>query len=501
MKRILSMILIALLLLAAMPALAIEPQASQARTTLLDLSNTTSSTSNSAEGWAFSPRGYNNKPQLTLNSYGKENQHSAPIIVPKDTRIVVNGDCYIDNVYMGEAHPALSGSPDGYLIIDGSGTLNLYTESYHGCCLTLPNGGENVDADYLYINDVTINCYGMERDMYNCALLLQPCIYANHNIEIHNATINTHWGRYGIYAEGFTPIGGTTEDNCNQILIDNSTVNIQNVSENGLWNFATGIKITYGKIRVTGNSDVTINAGSHSVYCRHSFTVDGGRVRIFSTPVSTAEESGCLIYCKCLKLMTGLESFYVSTTRYPLTTLLYCRESGTCELGSGLTVLIGSYRGGEYTPGQDPDNNDLPAISVVGSGVTMHTVRFYGFGGQLLSTVQVPDGGTANAPSVQQVINNSNGTYLFYQWDAPLTNITSNTDIHAEYVLIGDTSLNDSVQAEDALLALRSAMNIDTLTPKMIFAGDVDRSGDLEASDALLILRFVMGIIDTLYIP
>ena len=91
----LSIMLIALFLLAAMPAFAVAPQATQARTTLLDLSNTTTTTSNSAEGWAFAPHGYNNKPQLTLNSYGKANQHSAPIKLPADTRIVVNGICYL----------------------------------------------------------------------------------------------------------------------------------------------------------------------------------------------------------------------------------------------------------------------------------------------------------------------------------------------------------------------------------------------------------------------
>lgn len=500
MKRVLAVLLTALIVLAAMPAFAVLPQATQARTTLLDLSNTTTAASSSAEGWSFAPRGYNNKPQLTLNSYGKANQHSAPIIVPKDTRIVVNGDCYIDNVYMGEAHPALSGSPDGYLIIDGSGTLNLYTESYHGCCLTLPNGGENVEAEFLYINDVTINCYGMERDMYNCALKLQPCIYSNHNIEIHNATINTHWGKFGIRVEGYTPIGGTSETNCNEILIDNSTVNIQNESDNGLWNYAYGLNITYGKIHITGNSNVTINAGSQSIYAYHSLTIDGGTVNILSTPVSTADIAA-LVYCKWLVLGQGLQSFYVSTTKYPLTKVLHCKQSGMSSLGSGLNMQIGTFSGGDFTPGEDPNNGDLPALYVTGGGTVMHTVRFYGYGDQLLSTVQVPHGGTATPPSVQQVINNSNGTYLFYQWDRPLNNVTSNMDVHAEYVLIGDTSLNDVVQADDALLALRSSMGIDRLSDKMVFAGDIDRNGSLEASDALLILRYVMGIIDTLYIP
>ncbi len=493
MKRIISFIMATVLMLAAMPALAVLPQASRVRTTLLDLSNTTSSASSAEEGWAFDPTGYNGKPQLTLDSYGTAGQHGAPIIVPKDTRILVSGDCYIDNACMGEEHDVLSGCPDGYLIIDGTGTLNLYAQSYLGCCLTLPNGGENVDAEYLYINNVTVNCYGTERDMYNVMTKLKACIYSNHNIEIHNAVINTDQGKWGIKAEGFTPIGGTTEDNCNEILIDNSVVNIQNMNDAGYYNYAHGIRITYGKIRITGASDVTINAGSESVYSRHSFTVDGGRVKILSRPHASTE-TYALIYCKCLMLKDGLESFYVGTTAISNADVLRVRDEGTSTLGSGLTVRIGSFENGNYIKGTDPDNNNMPAIYVTPDSVTTHTVRFYGFGGELLSTVEVPDGGAAQAPEAASSVTAPNGLYRFRRWDKPFDNITEDTDVYAEYGLVGDVNCDGTVDMRDVTALNAYLVNCGEVTELGLFNADVSGSDGVTAYDSTLIAMISLGI-------
>ena len=491
MKRLLSCLLIAVLLLAAVPASA-GLKANQARTTLLDLSSATSNSSNAQEGWSFEIRGYNNNPQLTLNSYGSASQHSAPIIVPKNTRIVVNGDCYIDNVYMGADHDTLSGSPDGYLIIDGTGTLNLYAESYHGCCLTLPNGGENVDAEYLYINNVTVNCFGMDRDMYNISLKLQPCIYSNHNIEIHNATVNTNLGKYGLRADGFTPIGGTTEDNCNQILIDNSTVNIRIVSDAGYYNYAYGIWITYGKIRITGDSNVTINAGSKSIYCKHSFTVDGGNVRIFSTPHASTDVYA-LITCKCLRLLPGLESFYAGVTKIKLASILACSETGTSVLGEGLEVKLGSFSEGDYTAGTDPENNDLPALYVTAENTLKHTVRFYGFGDELIATVLVSDGEAAQAPTVPQTVTDQSGLHRFRCWDAAFDCITEDTDIHAVYGLVGDVDCNGVVDMADVTALNAYLVNCGSVTEEGIFNADVN-GGGADAYDSTLIAMIALGI-------
>ena len=467
--------------------------ATQARTTLLDLTSAASDSSNAQEGWSFEIAGYNNNPQLTLNSYGSAAQHSAPIVVPKNTRILVYGDCYIDNVYMGANHDTLSGSPDGYLIIDGAGTLNLYAESYHGCCLTLPNGGENVDAEYLYINNVTVNCYGMDRDMYNISLILQPCIYSNHNIEIHNAVVNTNLGKYGIRADGFTPIGGTSEDNCNQILIDNSTVNIRIVTDAGYYNYAYGLWITYGKIRITGDSNVTINAGSHSIYCKHSFTVDGGKVRIYSTPHASTD-AYTLISCKCLRLLPGLKSFYVGPTKIKLASVLACTESGTSVLGEGLQVRIGSFENGNYTAGTDPDNGNLPALYVTPEDAALHTVRFYGFSGKLLDTQLVVDGETAHAPEVDEVVYEHAGVYRFRGWDASFDYITGDTDIHAIYGLLGDVNCNGVVDMIDVTALNAYLVNCGTVSELGLFNADVSGNSDVDAYDSTLIAMIALGI-------
>lgn len=495
MKRLLALTVTLLMLLLCLPALAVEPQASRARTTLLDLSNTTTSTSSAAEGWSFDPTGNNGDPQLTLNSYGLANAHSAPIKLPKNATVVVNGVCYIDNSILSDVHSVIKGGEDGYLRIRGSGTLNLYSETYNARCIDVPIEGENINVKFLYIDDVTINCYALERDMYN-ANTLEACIYAGGSITITNATINTRFGGYGIKTYGFTPIGGTTDETANPITIDNSTINIQNNSDNELWNYAKGINTTFGKVIIKGNSDVTINAGSQSIYSYHSLNIEGGSVRILSTPVSTAD-IGALVYCSKLRIKEGASSFYVSTTKYPLTKVLYCKEPNSSTLGNGLTCLIGSFAGGDYSPASDPNNNNLPALHVV-SANNSHTVTFCGFGGAVVGTVTVPHGGAASAPSVPRIIDNENGSYVFYGWDAPLTGITSDIQINAVYLLIGDADHNDEVTASDALLVLRCSMELQALDDMAEYCCDIDRSGDLTASDALLILRYTMELIDSL---
>ncbi|MBO4848789.1 MAG: dockerin type I repeat-containing protein [Clostridia bacterium] len=498
MKKAAAVIMALLLLLAVYPASAMQPAATVARTTLLDLSNAASASSSAAEGWAFDPTGYNGYPQLTLNSYGKANQHSAPIKLPPNCRVLVNGTNYIDNVYMGEEYHVLSGGQDGFLRIEGTGTLNLYANQYNGRCISMPLEGANVHVKFLYITGVTVNCYGLERDMYN-ASTLHACIYSGHSVEIHNAVINTIYGRYGIMTQGYTPIGGVSEETADVILIDSSTVNIQNYSDNGLWGHANGLRTTFGKIIITGNSNVTINAGSNSIYSYLSTTIDGGTVNILSTPLSTAD-SAAIVYCSRLVIGSNASRVYFSTTNYPLTKVLYCKEEYMSELGSGLNVEIGSFSSGNYATAPDPDNNNMPALLVTNSSapVTYHTVRFFGLDGALIAQVSVPHGQAAQAPNVDAVVNNSDGTFVFYDWDADISCVTSDMDVHAEYVLLGDTDLNGQVTTADALLALRQSMTLVELAPKNVRAGDVTMDGVLTTSDALLILRYVMHLIPTL---
>lgn len=495
MKRFISILTALLMLVFCLPAIAARPAATRARTTLLDLRNTSSATSSSTEGWSYNPTGNNGDPLLTLNSYGLESQHSAPIILPANATVVVNGTCYIDNCYMNEKYSVLSGSSDGYLRIQGSGVLNLYAEQYNGRCIDLPLGGENVDNEFLYIDGVTVNCYALERTGNNCSTL-EACIFAGHRITITNAVINTRYGRWGIKTEGYTPIGGTSDETADPITIENSVINIQNYSANDLWNFASGINTTFGKVIIKGNSDVTINAGSQSIYSYHSLNIEGGVVRILSTPVSTAD-IGAIVYCRRLNIKNGTTSFYASTTKYPLTKIIYCKEPGSSTLGSALNVSIGSFSGGDYQTAPDPNNNDMPALEVI-SGVNTHTVTFCGFGGSVISTVTVPHGGNASAPNVPRIVEAEAGSYVFYGWDKPLTNITSDTMINAQYLLIGDADHSGDVSASDALLVLRYSMELQRLDDMALFCCDIDQDGELTATDALLIMRYTMELIDSL---
>lgn len=59
----------------------------------------------------------------------------------------------------------------------------------------------------------------------------------------------------------------------------------------------------------------------------------------------------------------------------------------------------------------------------------------------------------------------------------------------------GDINLDGFVTTEDALLALRVSMELQSCTPEMLAHGDLSADGAIDASDALLILRKAMEII------
>ncbi len=62
-------------------------------------------------------------------------------------------------------------------------------------------------------------------------------------------------------------------------------------------------------------------------------------------------------------------------------------------------------------------------------------------------------------------------------------------------VVLGDADGNGSVEVPDALIALRGAMSIISLTPEQQAACDVNGDGSVTVNDALLILRKAMGLI------
>ncbi len=65
----------------------------------------------------------------------------------------------------------------------------------------------------------------------------------------------------------------------------------------------------------------------------------------------------------------------------------------------------------------------------------------------------------------------------------------------------GDVDGNGSVTVSDAIMALRAAMGIVSLSDDQIMRGDVDGSGSITVSDAIMILRAAMGILQLSIVP
>ncbi len=496
MKRLTAFLIALLLALTALPALAEASfETRTPRTELLDFTNVTSPVSNSSEGWSYEPTGSNGKPLLRLNGYGTASAHSAPIKLRRDSTIIVTGNCYIDNNCMGTATNVIESAPDGFLKIEGTGTLNLYAENYNGSCISIPTGGANDNSEFLYINDITVNCHGMMADNYNAATL-KPCIYANHNCELHNATVNTHYGRGGIIVEGYSPLYGVNEENANVLLIENSTVNIQNSNNNNLWNFAEGIRIQFGKMRFV-NSNITINAGANSIYSRLSLNIESGTVNVRSTPLSTYSP---IIMCTNLIVGSGVQNLYFGTTRYTGTTIIRYDDSylpAPCQCASNIVFDVGGFANDEFYAAPDPNNGGLPAIKLHRSGSSVHTVSFYGIDGELISTVYVEDGGAATAPAMAPYVTNASGCWVFCGWDTDFSNVTTDLTVHAVYRLLGDVDRNGVVNMTDALLVMRYSMHILDLDDEQLIIANVDGNSAVNMSDAVLIMRFSMHLINT----
>ena len=66
-----------------------------------------------------------------------------------------------------------------------------------------------------------------------------------------------------------------------------------------------------------------------------------------------------------------------------------------------------------------------------------------------------------------------------------------------ELIEFGNINDSEAIDAEDALLVLKHAAQLETLTEEQIKAADVDGSGIVDAEDALLILQYAAQIIDS----
>ena len=128
----------------------------------------------------------------------------------------------------------------------------------------------------------------------------------------------------------------------------------------------------------------------------------------------------------------------------------------------------------------------------------IYPIKFYGLDNAVLDTQVVEEGNAATAPEVPEIVDNANGTWIFCGWDVAFDNITADTEVHAIYWLLGDTDLNGTVTANDALLALRGSMGLVTLSETQVKVSDVDFNGSVSGNDALKILRYTLGLITSL---
>ncbi len=488
MKKIFAFLLTLMLFCTALPTFAAVKAPSQ-RTEKLDLTGINEATANEAEGWSFDPTGDDGNPLLVLTDYGTESAHSAPILCPKNTKIVVNGDCYVDNAVLGSATNVISGTAGGYLKIEGIGTLNVYANQYAAYCICSPMGVVT-NGNHLYINDITVNCFGSQITSTNSS---KSCIYASHNIEIRNATVNTTNGAIGIEMQGRYVTGAhPPETDWNQLLIENSTVNVQNHPNGNLWSSAKGLVANMGRITIAGDSNVTISAGSQSIYTTICLAITGGNVSAVSTPGSTAD-TNAIVYVKRMDIGADVQSVYFATTKYPLSKAYYCQASGTSTLADGPVMEIGTFANGTFAPAADPNNNNLSTLKIVRDepAVTTHTVSFFGYGDELIETVEVEDGTAAVAPTVDRTVQTGNGTFVFYGWNMDFSNVTEDMEVYALYTLLGDVDLNGVVNSTDALLVMRYSMTIISLSARAFAAGDMNGDGSVNATDAINIMRSI----------
>ncbi len=131
-------------------------------------------------------------------------------------------------------------------------------------------------------------------------------------------------------------------------------------------------------------------------------------------------------------------------------------------------------------------------VKAVGLAPENHTVTFVdGVTGETISTVTVEHGKDAELPTAPE-----HEGYIFKGWDSDGKNIVADTTITAQYLLLGDTNFDGTVNTGDAVMILRSCVGLVELSDDQKLAADMSGDGKINTGDAVAVLRFYVGLKD-----
>ena len=146
---------------------------------------------------------------------------------------------------------------------------------------------------------------------------------------------------------------------------------------------------------------------------------------------------------------------------------------------------------------------NIDLITVTGKGepvqppVKEYTVTFVdGLTNETIATVTVEEGKDVEFPEAPV-----HEGYEFKGWDKDGKNITADTTITALYeeiaaeILLGDANSDGVVDTRDAVIILKYAANMTTLTEDQLIAADVNHDGVADTRDVVVILKFMAGMI------
>ena len=175
---------------------------------------------------------------------------------------------------------------------------------------------------------------------------------------------------------------------------------------------------------------------------------------------------------------------------------------GSGGSGGGSGSIGGGGGGGVVTdpttpiPTGEPTPTGEPVPAPTPNPNASFFVTFVDWDGRTIAIKTAKYGEAATPPPDPEREN-----FIFVGWEGDFSCVTANTAVLAKYGPIpnsGDASEDGTVNAVDALVAMRYVLGVSTesLTPEQIAAADFNGDGAVNAVDTLLIMRFSLGLIE-----